>query len=66
MKKWVCDKCGKEFDKEIREDGSRNLWELRYNEWVEPIAEVCDNCRKLLDVKINEFFGRTVVQFEEG
>jgi len=65
-KKFVCDKCGGEFDREFRKDGGRVLWELRYNQWVEPIAEVCDECRKKLDAKINDFFGRKVVQMEKG
>lgn len=66
MKKWVCDKCGKEFDEEFGKDGSRNLWELRYNQWVNPIAEVCDDCRKKLDNTINAFFGKTVVTSKDG
>ena len=64
-KKWVCDKCGKEFNQEYRLEGKRNLWELRYNDWIVPIAEVCGDCRQKLDNLINKFFGKTVVKLEE-
>jgi hypothetical protein len=63
--KWICDKCGKEFDKEFLDDGHRVLWELRYNQWTVPIAEVCDDCRVKLDAVINEFFGKKVVEMKE-
>lgn len=63
--KFVCDKCGAEFDKEYDQDGSRCLWELRYNQWTNPIAEVCDDCRRKLDDVINEFFGKKVVELEK-
>jgi hypothetical protein len=62
MKKWICEKCGKEFDHEFEESGSRVLWELRYNEWTVPIAEVCDDCRELLDSVINQFFGKILLK----
>jgi hypothetical protein len=65
MKRWVCDKCGRDFDHEFKESGSRVLWELRYNEWTVPIAEVCNDCRKLLDSVINQFFGKTLLKGEE-
>jgi len=61
LKKWVCDKCGKEFDTEFKKDGSLVLWEIRYNEWDKPIAEVCDACRVELDKALNRFFGKPVI-----
>ena len=65
MQIWKCDKCGKEFLKKLTDKGHNNLWEVRYNEWRPPIAEICDNCRKELDALLNSFFGKEVVRFQE-
>jgi len=62
MKQFICDKCGKASAQEIDAEGHCFLWEIRYNQWTVPIAEVCDDCRILFDEALNQFFGKQVIK----
>lgn len=68
MKLFKCDKCGKEFklNQLLIDDGEELvIWELRYNQWVTPIAEICYKCKYEFDEVINKFFGRDMFELEK-